>query len=29
LPFCAKEFPDDYIRLAKMEKDANAFWGKG
>lgn len=27
--FCAKEFPDDYIRLAKMEKESNAFWAKG
>jgi len=24
-----KEFPDYYTRLAKMEKEAEAFWGKG
>ena len=23
-----KEFPDYYTRLAKMEKEADAFWGK-
>ena len=24
-----REFPDYYTRLAKMEKDAKLFWGKG
>jgi hypothetical protein len=24
-----KEFPDYYTRLEKMEKEAEAFWGKG
>ena len=24
-----KEFPDYYTRLAKMEKEAEAFWGNG
>ncbi len=24
-----KEFPDYYTRLDKMEKEADAFWGKG
>jgi len=28
LPFCAKEFPDDYIRLEKMEKEPRRFGTK-